>query len=83
MVAEVVEPFITVGLLLLGACLVAAQTVREGLWAQALIGAGLFSGLFLLREWLPGRVPLVAELRTIVALIRARRRGVAPGGAAP
>lgn len=82
-VTEVVEPFVTVGLLLLGACLAAAHAFREGLWAQALLGGVLFSGLFLLRERLPGRVPLVAELRTILALVRARRRGVAPGGAAP
>ena len=82
-VTEVVEPFVTVGLLLLGTCLAAAHAFREGLWAQALLGGVLFSGLFLLRERLPGRVPLVAELRTILALVRARRRGVAPGGAVP
>ena len=82
-VTEVVEPFVTVGLLLLGTCLAAAYAFREGLWAQALLGGVLFSGLFLLRERLPGRVPLVSELRTIVGLVRARRRGVAPEGAAP
>gem|GEM_PF-516775 len=83
LVAEVVEPFVTVGLLLLGVSLAAPAIVREGLWIQALVGVVLFSGLFLLREWLPGRVSLVAELRTIITLIRARRAGVTPRESSP
>ncbi|HYH94903.1 MAG TPA: polysaccharide biosynthesis protein, partial [Hyalangium sp.] len=67
----------------LGVSLAAPAIVREGLWIQALVGVVLFSGLFLLREWLPGRVSLVAELRTIITLIRARRAGVTPRESSP
>jgi PST family polysaccharide transporter len=83
LVAEVVEPFITVGLLLLGASLAVPYVVREGLWSQALAGVALFSGLFLLRERLPGPVPLVAELRTILGLVRARLAGARPRESSP
>lgn len=78
LVREVVEPFTTVGLLLVGAGVAASFLAQDGLWAQALLGAGLFSCLFLLRERLPGPLPLVAELRTIAGLIRARFRRAAP-----
>ncbi|WP_224243265.1 oligosaccharide flippase family protein [Hyalangium gracile] len=75
---EVVEPVVTVGLLLLGSILAAPYVVRDGLWAQAFVGVALFAGLFLLRERLPGPLPLVAELRTIAGLVRARLRGPVP-----
>ncbi len=80
---QVVEPVVTVGLLLLGSVLSAPYIVREGLWSQALVGAALFAALFLLRERLPGPVPLVAELRTIFALVRARLPGGAPRESSP
>lgn len=78
LVVEVVEPFVTVGLLLLGASLAAPYVVREGLWIQALVGVALFASLFLIRERLPGPVPLVAELRTILGLVRARLSDTRP-----
>lgn len=80
---EVVEPVVTVGLLLLGALLAAPHLVHEGLWGQAFVSIGLFAGLFLLRERLPGPLPLVAELRTIAGLVRARFRGPAPRESSP
>jgi hypothetical protein len=43
----------------------------------------LFAGLFLLRDRLPGPQPLVAELRIIVDLVRARFRGAAPRESSP
>jgi O-antigen/teichoic acid export membrane protein len=83
LVMEVVEPFVTVGLLLLGASLAAPYIVREGLWIQALVSVALFAGLFLVRERLPGPVPLVAELRTIASLVRARLPGARPRESSP
>jgi teichuronic acid exporter len=83
LVVEVVEPFVTVGLVLLGASLAAPYILREGLLAQALVGVGLFAGLFLLRERLPGPLPLVAELRTIAGLVRARLRRATPRESSP
>ncbi|MDC0713361.1 oligosaccharide flippase family protein [Stigmatella sp. ncwal1] len=82
LVAEVVEPVVTVSLLLLGA-FVAAPFVSKGLLAQALVGAAVFAGLVLLREQLPGPLPLVAELRAIIALVSARRARVAPQEPSP
>jgi PST family polysaccharide transporter len=72
LVLEVLEPVITVGLLLVGASLAAPLIVREGMWIQTLVSVALFMGFFLVRERLPGLVPLVAELRIIVGLMRAR-----------
>ncbi len=80
---QVVEPFVTVGLLLLGVLLGTPYLVREGVWAQGFVGVALFAGLFLLRERLPGLLPLVAELRTIIALVRARLPGAAPRESSP
>ncbi len=82
LVAEVVEPFVTVGLLLLGVCLALPHFIPEGPWTQALTGAVLFLALFLVRERIPGPLPLVAELRIIGHLLRntfrARFRRAAP-----
>jgi O-antigen/teichoic acid export membrane protein len=83
LMAEVVEPFVTVGLLLLGISIAVPYLVREGPWTQALTGAALFVGLFLLRERVPGPMPLVGELRTIRDIIRARFRRAAPQPAPP
>ncbi|SEN12456.1 polysaccharide transporter, PST family [Stigmatella aurantiaca] len=83
LVAEVVEPVVTVSLLLLGAVVAAPYLVHEGLWAQALVGAAVFAGLVLVREQLPGPLPLVAELRAILALVNARRARVAPQEPSP
>ncbi|MFL5350711.1 MAG: oligosaccharide flippase family protein [Hyalangium sp.] len=74
LVMEVVEPVVTVGLLLLGVLLATPYLVREGMWAQGFVGVALFAVLFLLRERLPGPLPLVAELRTIIELVRTRLR---------
>jgi PST family polysaccharide transporter len=46
--------------------------VPEGPWARGLTGAGLFLVLFLVRERLPGPLPLVGELRHIRDIVRAR-----------
>jgi PST family polysaccharide transporter len=83
LVREVVEPFVSVGLLLLGASVAASYFVREGMWLQALLGAALFCGLFLVRERLPWPRPLVAELRAIVGLVRARLTRAAPRESSP
>jgi teichuronic acid exporter len=83
LVMLVVEPVVTVGLLLLGALFVTPYLVREGVWGQGFAGVALFCVLFLLRERLPGPLPLVAELRTIAALVRARFRGVTPRESSP
>ncbi|MFL5348770.1 MAG: oligosaccharide flippase family protein [Hyalangium sp.] len=83
LVVEVVEPVVTVGLLLLGVLLGTPYLVREGVWAQGFAGGALFCGLVLVRERLPGPLPLVAELRTIVALVRARFRGAVPRESSP
>jgi PST family polysaccharide transporter len=74
LVAEVVEPFVTVGLLLLGLCVALPRLVPEGAWTQALTGAVLFVALFLLRERIPGPLPLVAELRIIGNMLRGMLR---------
>lgn len=74
LVMEVVEPVITVGLLLLGVLLGTPYLVREGMWTQGFAGVALFAALFLLRERLPGLLSLVAELRTIFELVRTRLR---------
>ncbi|HEX8698202.1 MAG TPA: oligosaccharide flippase family protein [Myxococcaceae bacterium] len=70
LVAQVVEPFVTVGLLLLGLCVALPRLVSQGPWAQAVTGVGLFLLLFLVRERIPGPLPLVAELRVIAHLLR-------------
>lgn len=79
LVAQVVEPFVTVGLLLAGAC-VAALTLPlplavadAGTVARALVGAVLFAGLVLARERLPGTLSLLGELKVILGFVRARR----------
>jgi PST family polysaccharide transporter len=83
LVAEVVEPFVTVGLLLLGLSVALPYLVPEGPWMQGLTGAVLFLVLFLVRERLPGPLPLVAELRTIRTIIQNRLRRAAPQPASP
>ncbi|NVJ03410.1 polysaccharide biosynthesis protein, partial [Myxococcus sp. AM009] len=70
---QVVEPFVTLGVLLLGACLAAPRLVEEGVVAQALVGAVLFAILVWGRERLPGALPLLGELRQILEFVRARR----------
>ncbi|WIG95077.1 oligosaccharide flippase family protein [Myxococcus sp. SDU36] len=70
---QVVEPFVTLGVLLLGACLAAPRLVEEGVVAQALVGAALFTILVWGRERLPGTLPLLGELRQILEFVRARR----------
>jgi PST family polysaccharide transporter len=77
LVAEVVEPFVTVGLLLLGVSLALPYLV-EGPWVHGLTGAGLFLVLFLVRERIPGPLPLVGELLHIRDIIRTRLRRAAP-----
>ncbi len=83
LVAEVVEPFVTVGMLLLGALHAAPLLVAEGLWSQAFVGAGVFLALFLVRERIPGPLPLVGELRVIVDRVRTRLGKVAPREPSP
>jgi O-antigen/teichoic acid export membrane protein len=83
LVMEVVEPVVTVGLLLLAASVAVTHVISEGLWAQGFAGVALFCALFLLREWLPGPLPLVAELRTILGLVQARLRGPAARESSP
>jgi O-antigen/teichoic acid export membrane protein len=70
LVVQVVEPFVTVGLLLLGICVALPRFLPSGPWAQALTGVALFLVLFLVRERIPGPQPLVAELRTIANMVR-------------
>jgi PST family polysaccharide transporter len=70
LVAQVVEPFVTVGLLLLGVAVALPRLVPHGPWAQGLTGMGLFLVLFLVRERIPGPLPLVAELRIIGNMLR-------------
>lgn len=73
LVKQVVEPLVTVGLLLAGACAAALALAGEGVWARALVGGGLFAALVLAREWLPGLLPVLGELRNILEFVRARR----------
>ncbi|MBL0697404.1 oligosaccharide flippase family protein [Comamonas sp. JC664] len=70
---QVVEPLLTLGLGLLAACMAARSLVPEGVWAQACAGAGLFSAWVLVRERLPGTLPVLGELRHILEFVRARR----------
>ncbi|AKQ69021.1 Polysaccharide biosynthesis protein [Myxococcus hansupus] len=80
---QVVEPLVTLGLVLLAACTAARSLVPEGVWAQAFVGAGLFSAWVYVRERLPGTLPLLGELRHILEFIRARRAArLAPVGPA-
>jgi PST family polysaccharide transporter len=73
LVKQVVEPLLTVGLLLAIALQAAPALAGEGPWGQALVGAGVFAALVLAREWLPGPSPLLGELRRIIEFVRARR----------
>ncbi len=74
LVAQVVEPFVTVGLVLLGLCVALPRWVPQGPWAQAFTGTVLFLLLFMVRERIPGPLPLVAELRVIANLLRTMLR---------
>ncbi|MDY7226997.1 oligosaccharide flippase family protein [Hyalangium rubrum] len=78
LVFEVVEPFLSVSFALLGIYLAVPLLLPEGLWGQGFLGVALFLGVFLVRERVPGVLPLVTELRTIAALIQARLRRAAP-----
>ncbi|MFP2932859.1 oligosaccharide flippase family protein [Pyxidicoccus sp. 3LG] len=71
LVSQVVEPLITMGLLLGGAC-VAALALVDGAPGRALVGAVVFAGLVLVRERLPGALPVLGELRDIVGFVRTR-----------
>jgi PST family polysaccharide transporter len=73
LVSQVVEPLITVGLLLAIACQASLALGGHSPWGQALVGAGVFAALVLVRERLPGVLPLLGELRHILEFVRARR----------
>jgi PST family polysaccharide transporter len=73
LVAQVVEPFVSVGLLLALAWVAALALLREGGLSRALVGAVLFAFFFLVRERLPGPLPLLRELHGILDFVRARR----------
>ncbi|WP_163990468.1 oligosaccharide flippase family protein [Pyxidicoccus caerfyrddinensis] len=80
LVSQVVEPFVTVGLLLAGACAAVLSLPGAGNVVRALVGAVLFAGLVLARERLPGTLSLLGELKSILGFVRARRaeRSAAP-----
>jgi len=71
LVSQVVEPFVTVGLLLAGACAAAMALVGGGL-ARALVGGAVFALLVLARELLPGTLSLLGELKDMVGFVRTR-----------
>jgi PST family polysaccharide transporter len=73
LVKQSLEPLLTVGLLLAGAIQAAFVLGGESAWARALLGGGLFAALVLVREKLPGVLPLLGELRHILEFVRARR----------
>jgi O-antigen/teichoic acid export membrane protein len=77
LVKQVVEPFVTVALLLAGACEAALTLPLAasdlGTLARALVGVVLFAGLLLARERLPGTLSLLGELKDILGFVRARR----------
>jgi PST family polysaccharide transporter len=80
LVSQVVEPFVTVGLLLAGACAAVLSLPGAGNVVRALVGAMLFAGLVLARERMPGTLSLLGELKSILGFVRARRaeRSAAP-----
>lgn len=73
MVFQVVEPLVSVGLLLAAAVVATHVWVRGGALVTWLVGASLFAVLLLVRERLPGTLSLLGELRDILAFVRARR----------
>ncbi len=73
LVSQVVEPFVTVGLLLAGAGAGALAVPEVGAVGRALIGMVLFAVLVLMRERLPGTLSLLGELKSILGFVRARR----------
>ena len=74
LVSQVVEPFVTVGLVLAGACAAALAVVSGGTGvARALVGGAVFAVLVLARERLPGTLSLLGELKGMVGFVRARR----------
>lgn len=73
LVSQVVEPFVTVGLLLAAACAVALGWGQGGAVTRMLVGGAVFAVLVLARERLPGTLSLVGELRNILGFVRARR----------
>ncbi|WP_426733193.1 oligosaccharide flippase family protein [Myxococcus faecalis] len=83
LVSRVMEPLLTVGLLMAVATLAAAWWMPDAVLARTLVGCGLFILLVLGRELLPGTRSLVRELRDIRDFIRARRAAsaapVSPG----
>ncbi|MCP3164876.1 oligosaccharide flippase family protein [Myxococcus qinghaiensis] len=73
LVLQVVEPLVTVGLLVSAAFLVVHLWIRDGGLSGWAVGTAVFLVLVLVRELLPGTLSLLGELRDILAFVRARR----------
>jgi len=73
LVFQVVEPLLSVGVLLGVASGGARMLVPEDAWLRWGAGGALFLLLVLAREWIPGLRSLLGELRDILAFVRERR----------
>ncbi|WP_163869397.1 oligosaccharide flippase family protein [Myxococcus eversor] len=71
--ARVLEPLVSVGLLLAMTFIAMHSWWRGGEWGRWGTGVVVFAGLVFVRERIPGTLSLVGEVRDILAFIRARR----------
>lgn len=71
--AQVMEPFVTVGALLALSLGLSRLVQAQGEGVQALVATGVLAVGVLVRERLPRGLPLLGELRAVIAHVRARR----------
>ncbi|NTX58584.1 oligosaccharide flippase family protein, partial [Myxococcus sp. CA039A] len=73
LVSQVMEPLLSVGLLMAGAYAAAWVLFEQHVLARTAVGCVLFAALVLVREWIPRTRSLLDEVRDIRAFIQARR----------